>query len=69
MKKTKLHFLAAIMVVSILSSSSMFADGVEPPPQDDGVEPPPNDAPINQALPVLALLGVAFVYKAFQKAN
>jgi hypothetical protein len=44
-------------------STSAYADGSE----DEGPEAPP--APINQAIPALALLGIGFAYRAFAKAD
>jgi hypothetical protein len=69
MKKTKLKLVLFFAVLLLGLSPSSYAqggpsEGPEPPPQfeEDGPEPPPS-APINEALPLLAIVGAYFVYK------
>lgn len=63
MKRTKNKFFLLLTMVSLLATSAAFAEGSE----GEGAEPPPQEGPINQAVPVLALVGLAFAYKAMTK--
>jgi len=63
MKTTKIKFLLFFAVLALGLSTSAHAQ-TEP----DGPEPPPDPTvPINQAIPVVALLGIVFAYRAFAK--
>ena len=62
MKKTKIKFLLFFSVLALGLSTSAHAE------EPEGPEPPPDPTvPINQAIPVVALLGIVFAYRAFAK--
>jgi hypothetical protein len=81
MKKLKTIIILSFGVFLINSNSISYAQGPDsppfsnndgpeaPPPGIDGVDgpAPPPAAPINKALPILAIVGVGFAYLVYNK--
>ena len=67
MRKTKVKFLLFFALLFLATSTSTYAQTGEGSTQDSPEAPPA--APINEAIPLLALMGIAFAYKAFAKSN